>query len=658
MNEPRLRLSALLTGLAFVVFICAVSPYNNAKLQNSPLGGSHFPLASFAALLFLLGILNPVLSLVRREWRFNRHELLLVWSMVTVSTGVAYIGLMRTFIINITTPVWFTTTTSNLAQVLLPYLPSKIFPKDPDTVKILYSGMEGGLDMPWWHVAAEVPWGEWLVPMAWWGLFICSLYMAMLGLAGLFTHQWIENEKMNFPLLRVPEILGEESENRTLLRFLTHRYFIVGCALPVFLHTLNGLHAYFPEVPQIPALLLAQPYIPREGLLSGYSKLKIYIFPAFIGFAFLTSRQVSFSLWFFFILGGLVPGLSQALGWRLPAAAVGTTFGPVLSRVEEMQMIGAVGVFFFFIVWLARNHLQLTIASVFSKSGSDDYRGFLSPRPALFLFAGGLAGAVLWLYLFGMGFLAAILFLAVCFMIQLVSSRLVCQGGLPYFTLTVAPSDGFLAFLDTRLIAPVTLYLALVVQKIAFLDVRESLSPSLFHSSTLSEGSRPRRRFLWGVVWAILLGLIVSFAATLVLYYKFGISSIPDDWAVETTRRVHESAAQLLTHPEEPKKWSIAFMLVGAGLMSLLIAGYHHFIWWPLHPIGYLTAYSSAMQLLWFGFLVGWLCNTLVLRYGGANRYKEVRRFFVGLIFGDMIMAIVWLIAGFWTPISYHVLPL
>ena len=658
MKETRLRLSSLLVGLLFVVLVCALSPFNNAKLQNSPLGGSHFPLASFAVLLFLIACLNPILSLVRREWRFNFHELLLIWSMVTVSSGVAYIGLMRTFIINITTPVWFTTTTGNLAQTLMPHLPSSLFPKDPAMVKTLYGGLEGGLDMKWWNVAANIPWREWFIPMAWWGLFIGLVYMTLLGLVGIFTHQWIENEKMNFPLLRVPEILAEESRNNTLLRFMRHRYFIVGCAIPVLLHTMNGLNTYFPQVPQIPTLLLAQPYIPREGLLSGFYKLKIYIFPAFIGFAFLTSRQVSFSLWFFFALGGLLPGLLQSLGWRLPAAAMGTTFGPILSRAEEMQMIGAVGVFFFFIVWLARNHIWLTLHSVIGKADVPNSKGFLSPRPALTLFVAGFAGTVLWLSFFGMDFLAACLLLAVCFMVQLVASRLICQGGLPYFTLTVAPSDGFLAFLDTRVIGPVTLYLGLVVQKITFLDLRESLSPSLFHTSTLSEGSRPRRRFLLGIVAALLVGLAVSFAATLVLYYKFGINSIPDDWAIETTRRVHESAAQLLTHSEEPKTWSIIFMSVGAGLMVLLIAGYNHFIWWPLHPIGYLTTYSSAMQMLWFGFLIGWLCNSLVLRYGGANRFREVRRFFIGLIVGDMIMAIFWLIVGFWAPISYHVLPL
>jgi len=260
--------------------------------------------------------------------------------------------------------------------------------------------------------------------------------------------------------------------------------------------------------------------------------------------------------------------------------------------------------------------------------------------------------------LFGMDPMATILFLCISFMVQLVASRLICQGGLPYFTLAVAPSDGFLAFFNTKIIAPLSLYLGVVAQKITFLDMRESLMPSLFHASRLSDGSSPRNRFLGGLVAALLVGVAVSFAAMLILYYKFGINTLPDEWAVETARRVHENTAQILSHPEEPKYWSIVFTVIGGLFMALLVTGYHHFIWWPLHPIGYLTAYTSAMQTLWFGFFAGWLCNTLVLRYGGVSMFKEVRQLFIGLVVGDMLMAVLWLVVGLFSSQSYHVLPL
>jgi hypothetical protein len=659
MRDIRLRLPALVLGLVFVVLCCAFTPYNNIKLQNSPLGGGHFPLASFACLLLLLVVVNPMLALVKKEWRFHFHELLLIWAMVTVATGAAYTGLLRTFVINITTPEWFTTTASALGNVLPPLLPSTLFPKDPGMIKTLYSGMDGGLDMSWWQILRHIPWTIWIGPMLWWGLFVMMVYAAMMGMVGLFSHQWIENEKMNFPLLRVPEIIGGEAAELGLWKFFTGGFFIIGLSIPFFLHLMNGLHTYYPQMPQIPTLILAQPYIPKEGLFSGFYKAKIYIFPAFIGFAFLASKQVSFSLWSFFIMGGFLPGVLQNLGWRLPAAALGTTFGPAISRVEEMQMIGAFAVFFVFILWLARDHFKLVFRSIVTKPDHvEEYHGLLPPRFSFYLFLVGFAGAGSWMWLFGMDLLPTLAFLAICFMTQLVATRLICQGGLPYFTMALAPSDGFLSFFDSRIVGPATLYLGLVIQKVAFLDMREALMPSLFHASKLSDGSKPRSRFLWGLVLAVIVGLIVSFAALLALYYKFGINTLPDDWAVETSRRVHENVAQLLSHPEEPKEWSMIFTILGGAVMGLLVMGYHLFLWWPLHPIGYLTTYSSAMQILWFGFFIGWLCNVLVLRYGGVSLYKEVRFLFIGMVVGDFVMAIVWLIVGIFAPVSYHVLPL
>jgi hypothetical protein len=658
-KEPPLRLSSIITGLLFSFLVCVFTPYNNIKLQNSPLGGGHFPLAAFAAVLLLLAVANPLLSFLNRNWRFHSREVLLIWSMTAVSSGLAYTGLMRTFILNITSPGWLNTF-GDIGKEISPYASSNLFPGGADFIRTLYNGLDGGLEMGWLDILGRIPWHTWVVPFLLWTVFLFLVYAAALGVVGLFSHQWIENEKMNFPLVQVPETLSKGADiGNALSRFVHNRYFLVGLSIPVLLHTFNGLHTYYPEIPELPTVLLAQPYIPREGILAGLYKMKIYIIPAFIGFAFLASKQISFSFWFFFLLGGIFPGLLGTLGWKIPSAAIGTVFGPTLTRVEEMQTIGAVAVFFLFIVWLARYHLLTVMRDFFGKKTENgEFHGLLSPQVSVFLFSGGLAGAGIWLSYFGMDFWSALVFLGICFVSQLVASRVICQGGIPYFTLVLAPSDGVLAFFGTTFLPASSLFLGTVVQKMAFVDFRESLMPFLFQSSKLSDGSNPRRRFLWGIVLAMICGVLVSFVAMLALYYKFGISGLPDSWAVESTRKVHESAAFLIKHPEGVNRWAIIFAIVGGAFMTFLVMGYHLFVWWPLHPIGYLTTYGSAMQILWFGFFIGWLCNSLVLRYGGVKLYAEVKRLFIGLVVGDMVMAILWLVVGIFAPVSYHVLPL
>ncbi|BCO07807.1 hypothetical protein GF1_01830 [Desulfolithobacter dissulfuricans] len=243
----------------------------------------------------------------------------------------------------------------------------------------------------------------------------------------------------DLPLLRVPRLMEESLDQDNLGGFLLHPYLLWGLSIPICLHLLGGLHYYYPSVPQLPTLLLAGPYFPKHGLLAGFHKLKIYIYPAFIGFAFLTARQISLSFWLFFLLGALLVGLLSVLGYNIPAASLGVTFGPTLARPEETQMIGAYGVFFLFLLWLSRYHLRDVLRQAFRPGPVVVETEWFSVRLAFWIGVAAMAGIVLWAVFFGMRLQTATLLVAVFFMITLVASRIICQGGLAYFTLTAAP---------------------------------------------------------------------------------------------------------------------------------------------------------------------------------------------------------------------------
>jgi hypothetical protein len=322
-----------------------------------------------------------------------------------------------------------------------------------------------------------------------------------------------------------------------------------------------------------------------------------------------------------------------------------------------MQMIGAYGVCGVFIIWLSRRHIWNLLFDRTYLDRNSEYLGFINPRLGLIMGFAGYILAGLWLVAFGMNITVAFSFLCVCFMLQIVVTKLICQGGLSYFTLPIAPSDGFLAFLPTKLLSSTSIYLGVVVQKMAFLDVRESLLPTLIHASALVKNPLIRRRFFLGMVVAIIAGIAVSTVSMLVIYYKYGALSLPDSWALETVSRSHEKAFSLIQNPEAPKHWIVFYALLGAVIMSVLIGGYHRFVWWPLHPMGYLMTYNSATHVLWFSFFLGWLFNWLVFHYGGVRAYVALRWFFIGLVVGDVVMAILWIIVGWWTPVAYHVFP-
>ncbi|MFV0439175.1 MAG: DUF6785 family protein [Desulfopila sp.] len=657
-QTPPIRLRAPLLGLILAVTICVVTPYNNIFLQATPLGGGHFPLAPFAIFLLLAVLISLLARLFRPLAFLNGIELLVIWIEMVIGSGIAYTGLARTFLINITAPIHYATAGNHWQETLQPLLPAGLSPTDPGAIDLLYRGLAGGRTMGWLEVLGQIPWSAWLRPLAMWGGFIFVGYLVMIFLVNILSRQWMHNERMNFPLLKVPQMISEAMDQGQMGQFFTNRFLLVGVAVPLLLHLTNGISLYYPSIPSIPTLLLAGSYVADHGMLAGFAKLKLYFYPAFIGFAFLTSRPISFSFWFFFLLGGLFYGALNTLGYSIPASELGITFGPTLTRPEEMQMIGAYGTFFLFLLWLARQHLVMVVRQSLGLAPAQ-------PRQVEWFdvrisFWGALAGftiLIAWYVLQGMTLTTAILLVGAFYMITLVATRIICQGGLAYFTLTAAPMDGMIALLGTKMFAGTSGLLAGMSQKILFVDLRESLMPSLVHGKAIHQNLRPATIIFGGMMATILLATIASVVSMMALCYRFGIRELQLEWANQTTIGVYENINRLVAAQVESGQWVYTFAVGGALVMLVLVVCYHRLYWWPIHPIGYLTAYSSAMRILWLSFFLGWLCNTLCMRYGGIHLYRRLQYFFIGLIIGDFLMGGGWAIVSLFTGMSYQVLP-
>jgi hypothetical protein len=658
MHKSSIRPRAVVLGVLGGTALCLATPYNNMYLAATPLGGGHFPLAPFILLVCLTVLVAAVATLTRTRPLLSGTELLVSWMLSVVVSGIAYTGLMRTFLINITAVDHFASAGNRWSETLAPLIPRAWTVSDPQAVELLYNGLPGGRGLSWIEILGRIPWNAWAWPMASWGVFLFLCYLVMICLVNLFSRQWVVNERMNFPLLRLPYIMEESVQEGRVGSFFTDRFLLLGLLVPLVLHACNGLSVYLPSFPEIPTVILAGPYFAKTGLFSGFTKLKIYLIPAYIGFAFLTSRQISLSFWLFFLLGGLLSGALSMMGYQVPQSALGVTFGPTLTMVEETQMIGAYVVFFLFIVWLARHHLREVARSAFSltpiPAGEAEWFSTRWSFWGLVLGGGGLTAWCAW---FGMPVLLSMLLLGAFFAITLVASRVICQGGIAYFTLTAAPTDGLLGFCGSGFFTSAGLVMGVVMQKILFLDLRESLMPSLVHAAKVGEPVSRRRLYFAGMCLALVLGVAASFVAVLALCHKVGVRDLQADWEISSVLRVYEDAQRLLDAPSTPNPWIISFACIGAVSMLGLILCFQRFYWWPLHPVGFLTMYSSSMRILWFSFLVGWTCNQLTLRYGGIELFKKVRLFFIGLILGDFLMGGVFAVVGLWLGQSYQVLP-
>jgi hypothetical protein len=665
----RLRVRALLVGLVFGLGLCVFTPYNSTILHNTHLGGGHFPLAPFFIVTWMFVIDALASRLTGRPPVFSGVELLVIWLMMVLFSAIGYTGLTETFFVNITAPERFARDAYRWTEVLGPLLPQAWFPHSPDAVNTFYDGIKGGRDMGMPAVLAAIPWDVWLPVLAVWSFFILGAFFVMLCLMALFGRQWVVNERVLFPLVQVPVLMGEALDQKQFLSWWSNSYLLIGLTFAGALHLLNGLHFYYPSVPEMPTLILAGTYFPKFGLFSGFHKLKLYIVPAFIGFAFLTTRQISFSMWAFYILSGLFFGLLYVLGWQLPEAALGTTLGPDLSRPEGAQIIGSYLVFFVFLFWLARHHLRETLFRIIRPDRHrtdapghgrfDTVPGQWEPPVwPLWGLVVGMVGLSGWCWLFGLPFAAAVLLPVMFMVVMLVTSRIVCQGGLPYFTLTAAPSDTLMGVFGTGFFGAAGMAATAVMQKVLFLDVREAVAPTMFHGAKISQESRNRKLVLAAIGGSLVLALAAAFVTMLYLGYKYGLRELGLDWATQTVLANYENAQRLVDQPVGPNPWTMGYAGFGALVMGLLIFCYYRFPWWPLHPLGYLVAYSAGMKILWFPFFIGWLANHLVLHYGGTRLFNRVRFLFVGLILGDFLMGGVYAVLGMLTGQSYAVFPL
>ncbi len=654
----KIRLRAIILGSGLALVICLITPFNNAYRQGTPLGGGHFPLAPFYLLIWLVIITAVIRALFKGRSPVTGKELLVSWALMVLLSGIAWTGLARTFFINLTAPYHFATVENRWEEILQPLLPGSWYPQSREAIAAFYNGLSGGRQMSWLEVVKEIPWDAWLGPLLGWGGFVLLCYIVIACMVSLLSKQGLYNERMNFPLLQVPVLMQEALDKNEFGRFLTNRFLLTGLLIPVCLHLINGLNFYNPSIPSIPTMILAGQYFPKVGLLSGFYKLKIYIYPAFIGFAFLTSKQISFSFWFFYIAGALLIGLLSFLGINIPAAALGVTFGPILSRPEETQMIGAYLVFFVFLAWLARFHfIDILLKGFGFRQEENPEEEWLSTRLAFWGTAASGSAIVIWCHYFGIPFLFSFIVVGAFFLFTLVATRVICQGGIAYFTLTAAPIDAVTAIFGSRFFTGAGILVAGVVQKILFVDLREALMPSLLHARKITDRATNNRSIFFAIMVTLIAGIAVSFLAMLALCYKYGVRELQLDWATRTTVAVYDNIYSLVESSVEPGKWVTIFTLAGAVVMAVLVVCYHRFYWWPIHPIGYLTAYSSAMWYLWFSFFIGWLCNALCMRYGGVQLFKKLRNFFIGLIIGDFLMAGSWAIYGLFSYSSYLVLP-
>ena len=618
---------SVLTGALLVAAISVVSPWAILVVKGSQLTSNAIPIVAVFLLFAVTAAAQPILRLLSVRLAFGRAELIVVYVMMLAGSVVVTTGFTGSFLSVITGAFYYATPENDWGSLFVPYHNRWLSPTDTEAVRLFYEGLPRGM---------AIPWEAWATPLVTWISFILVLYGVLFCLAVLLRGQWVENERLVFPLTRLPLEMIEDASARgsAVGRLFTSRIMWLGFAIPLLLHSWNSLGNYaeaFQKVPLTGALAL------MPGLPAIPFRLNLPV----MGLAYLMPLNVAFSIWFFFLLGQLQRIVMTRVGVQLGTSDIWTSGGggPVLAY----QMAGAMMVFVAFLLYTAAPHVRRLWRHAVSGEG-DASREVLPPRRA---FAGLGLGALFmtgWLTVTGLSLYVSVILVIGALGVFIGLSRVVAEAGLPGAQTPMVPQ----AFI-TRGFGPEVLGLknmtGLGLSTVWIGETAANMMNAVIHSlklTTEEEGGRRYRGMPVALAVAVIVGLAGSIWFTMHMAYTYGGINLHSWYYSGAPRWPFRYMASVYNAPE-PFLPRLGYTGLGGGVMAVLLFLRHRFVWWPLHPIGFPIANTyTIMSYGWFAIFLAWLAKSTILRYGGPGTYRALMPFFLGLILGEFTTACVW----------------
>lgn len=655
-KRPAITLRSVMAGLLGVLGICALTPYNDYALNNTFLVGNNLPLGLISATFLFTVLVNGPLSRWAPRYAFSTAEVAVAFSMILIGCALPSSGLMRFFLPSLVAPFWHAQLSAEYQAMLKSmHLPAWLFPASLGEIDQSDPLVAGYFNR--WTGEGPPPYGAWLRPLAMWGLFVFALYGAILCLMTLLRRQWMENERVAFPLAQVQYALIEQPEpGRLLNTLMAARSFWVAMACVMAVRLLNGAAEYWPaSVPKVPlgfnfaSLFSEGPFAFAASYFSGATLYLIVI-----GITFFIPSHISLSLWLTVVIDQVI---------RMGQGAV---TGEVQRSGDGDQHVGALLAVAASILWIGRAHWGLVIRQAIRGPRDGEPQGrYLSYRFAAFGLLGCAAVMIGWLVMAGCQLWGAAVLVVLLLMLFVVIARIVAESGLIYGQVLLPLYKPFQLLAHYGVSKPVTLetFFHSGMLQVKFYDFREPPSVYTSHALVLSEKAvaddresdqQSRRWGRWYIALlmvSLVLGYVTSAGSMLVTEYHVAVTrddtqAMPiNHWGgVEAPRRyMMEPTAQYHQNRTAFRHDPLTHIAAGFTITSALTWLRLNVSWWPLHPIGYVLLPTTPGKLLWFSVLVGWLCKTLCLRLGGTMLYRRAQPAFMGVIVGDALAAGLWL---------------
>jgi hypothetical protein len=621
-QRPGLTARALAVGCVCVAVLNVVAPYSEWIVRSTLMTTNYFPLGlafSFIAVTFLL---NPFLKSLRSSAGLSEVDLGVIYVMLLAAASVPTYGITG-YILSVTASTYYFATPENgWADYLHDAVPTWAVPADGQATAWFFEGRPPG---------ADIPWDVWIVPLGWWGSLVAATLAMSIALIVIFRAQWVDSERLGFPLVDIPAALMNETSRGALLPAIaSSRLFWSGFAV-TFLKIVWAIPSYF--FPQWPTFGRIRLSIKRGKVFPGFSSSLTL---PLLGISYFVHTDVLLSIWVFNLWNLAEIALFNRLGFTIGSSEIYSVSPSSLA----WQGFGAFSALVAGGIWVAREHLgRVWRRTRFGDLAVDDSNEMMGYRAAVVTILVSALYILLWLHAIGIALPIALLLLYAVITLYLGLTRIVVEGGLVFVRGPLLPQAFAMhtvgpLFLSSRTMTGLALSYGWACDPIV------NFMPFGANAARIhSEHRVERGALVKAMALGLVISLVVSFWFSLRLAYDHGGFNF-GEWVFRWGGRVpFDTIVGKMQVAEGVRPWYYIFFAIGIAATIVLTRLRHRFIWWRLHPIGFSIASVGQVRGTVLTLFFAWLIKTILIRIGGLMLYDRAKPFFVGLAIGHFAAA-------------------
>lgn len=613
-------------GIGFLasLLIAALDPYGLYVIQGSYMTLDYSTPAAVFLFFVLVVLINGLWKRLSARTALRPAELITIYVMMIVACVVPTLGLTAQILPVLAAVIYYANPANGWDRLIHPHLHPLLVPRDKEAVRLFFEGKPG----------ANVPWEVWLPPLLAWMPLILALYFVMIAVMVIFRRQWMDRERLAFPVTQLP--LEMVNEQDPLLR---KPLFWLGFALPFAVGSLIALHNYAPSVPAPPVFVRVPIF--RETVTWTFR----FSFPM-LGFFYLANLDALFSLWFFNLLFMVVRGYLNIYGVEI-REDLGGAYGTPYIPYKYLGM-GAMSMLVATSLWSARAHLSDVVRRSLGRGRDVDDSGEALSYPVAFWgTALGLLTMSVWIWWSGLPYWATWLYLLFMMVLFFGLTRVVVETGLAEAVAAMIAPVFVVAGWGSTPFGPKGLT-ALGLTWVYSADIRTTVMASSVHGLRLAERTGVRsRRLFWAMMLAIVVSIVASVWVTLLLSYRYGGANLNRWFFLDGPQFPYKWVAGKINNPSDPSVTGWLLTGLGAAVMGFLSAMRQRFVGWPFHPVGFCVGSTWIMDEIWMTCFIAWLLKFLILRFGGLRWFRLSLPFFLGLIVGQYTCNGFWLIMDY-----------